>query len=56
MCDVIGAWLVCLAVAAACTLFSGAADTGPVERAAALTNPDPTVAAVTDDRGGKRRC
>jgi hypothetical protein len=54
--DVIGAWLVGLAVAAACLGSLGAAEPGEVDRAAATTNPGPTVAAPIDNRHLGRQC
>jgi hypothetical protein len=54
--DAIGAWLVCLAVAAACLGSLDAVGPARVDHAAAWTNPGPTVAAATHDRAGKRQC
>ena len=53
--DVIGAWLVCLAIAVGCFGLLAAANSDRGGASAALINPDPvaTVAAAQDHRPGR---
>jgi hypothetical protein len=56
LCEVIGAWLVCLAVAAAAFSTLDAAGPAGPDRAAAADDPGPSAVATARPEHGQRRC
>jgi hypothetical protein len=54
--DVIGAWLVCLSVAAACLLMPGIAAHERLVGTAAVADPGPSTAAATVQDHRRKNC